>query len=312
MRRMSPTAATSTPEQVQETAARWFARLRGDAVAASTRAEFAAWLAADPAHAEEYSLLEQLWDNAARLQTRPRKSGRALATAALAAAALFLGWFNLAPPTDTLLSTVAGERRHVQLDDGSELDLAPQTQVSVRFGKGQRQLELAQGSIAISVAADAQRPFEVLAGSSRIRDIGTRFTVDRRANELRVGVAEGMVEVSPGDAQQTRQILRAGEALTIVDGEIRPVLAVDRNNLLAWTKGQLIFEEAPLSEVVAALNRFRKTPIVLGDPQAGRQRISGVFLIADEATAPLALARIAGLRFETQDGRLLARRAETH
>lgn len=312
MRRMSSSAATSTPEQVQETAALWFARLRGDAVAASTRAEFAAWQAADPAHAEEYALLEQLWDNAARLQTRPRKSGRALAAAALAAAALLLGWFGFPPPADTLLSTVAGERRHVQLADGSELDLAPQTRVSVRFGKEQRQLELAQGSIAIGVAADAQRPFEVLAGSSRIRDIGTRFTVDRRANEVRVGVAEGMVEVSPGDAQQTRQILRAGEALTIVDGEIRPVLAVDRNNLLAWTKGQLIFEEAPLSEVVAALNRFRKTPIVLGDPQAGRQRISGVFLIADEATAPLALARIAGLRFETQDGRLLARRAETH
>ena len=176
---------------MQEAAAQWFARLRGDAVNASTRAEFAAWLAADPAHAEEYALLEQLWDNAARLQTRPRKSGRALAAAAVAATALFLGWFNLAPPADTLLSTAAGERRHVQLDDGSELDLAPLTQVNVRFGKGQRQLELAQGSIAISVAADAQRPFEVLAGSNRIRDIGTRFTVDRLGGDVRVGVAEG-------------------------------------------------------------------------------------------------------------------------
>lgn len=310
MRRMSPTATTSTPEQVQETAARWFARLRSDAVDARVRAEFAAWLATDPTHAEEYALLEQLWDNAARLQTRPRKSGRALAAVALAAAALLLGWFGFPPPADTLLSTVAGERRHVQLADGSELDLAPQTQVSVRFGKGQRQLELAQGSIAIGVAADAQRPFEVLAGGSRIRDIGTRFTVDRRDNEVRVGVAEGMVEVSTSDAQQTRQILRAGEALTIVDGEIRPVLAVDRSNLLAWTKGQLIFEEAPLSEVIAALNLFRKTPIVLGDAQVGRLRISGVFLVDDEATAPLALERIAGLRFEARDGQLLARRAE--
>lgn len=308
---MSLLASDPSQEKVQETAALWFARLRSDNVDANERKEFAAWLAADPAHAEEYALLEQLWNNSARLKTQSRKSGRKLTVAILAVATLFLGWFNFSPPAPITLNTVIGERRHVQLDDGSALDLAPQTQVSIRLDKAQRHLELARGSIAIAVAADVQRPFEVQAGDNRIRDIGTRFTVDRLDNEVRIGVAEGMVEVSPSAVRQASQTLRAGETLSIVAGKARPVFMVDRSILLAWTKGQLIFEETPLSQVIAELNRFRKTPIVLADKQAGRLHISGVFLIDDETTAPLALERIASLHFEARNGKLFARRSET-
>lgn len=309
---MSFLASTSSQDQVREAAALWFARLRGDAVDASMRTEFAAWLRANPAHAEEYALLEQLWDNSARLQVRPRKTGRGLVIAILAVAGLLIGWFSFPPPTSMTLNTEAGARRHVQLDDGSELDLAPRTQVSVHFDKMQRHLELAHGSIAITVAADKQRPFDVQVGDNQIRDIGTRFTVDRFDNEVRIGVAEGLIEVSPGNKQQGVQKLQAGEALSIVPGKTHPVSVVNRSTLLAWTKGQLIFEETPLSEVIAELNRFRKTPIVLMDTQFSRLHISGVFLIDDDATALLALERVAGLHFETQNGKLLAYHTETH
>lgn len=305
MRRMSPNA-TSTPEQVQEAAALWFARLRGDAVDASTRAEFAAWLAAAPEHAEEYALLEQLWDNAARLQPSAPGSRLRLAGVLLAAIALSIGWYAVTVSPDTTLATVAGERQHVRLDDGSELDLAPQTQVHVHLGKMERHIELTRGSMAVAVAADQQRPFEVAVAGNRIRDIGTHFTVDYLNGKVSIGVAEGIVEVTPGDERQATQILRAGETLSIVDGKTHPASQADRNKLLAWTKGQLVFEDAPLEEVIAALNRFRRTPIVLADRHGSRLRISGVFLVDDEKVAPLALQRIAGLRFEEADGQLLA------
>lgn len=58
-----------------------------------------------------------------------------------------------------------------------------------------------------------------------------------------------------------------------------------------------MFDAAPLSEVVLALNRYRKTPIELSDPSLGRIRISGVFMIDDENVALRALEQVVQVRF---------------
>lgn len=306
---MSPPTISPASESIQEAAALWFARLRGESVSADDRAEFAAWLAENPVHGEEYALLEQIWDSSAQLQSRPRSLGPGLKAVAMVVLALGVGGYVfLAQPTTTL-ATVAGERRHIQLDDGSQLDLAPQTRVVVRMDGRQRRIELERGQIAIGVASDPERPFEVMAGKNRIRDIGTRFGVDSDGEKVRVSVEEGVVEVESGNGRQEKQQLHAGEEVVVDDGKFSPVARVDRSISLAWTKGQLIFEDQPLSEVIAALNRFRTTPIVLDDPRDGQLRISGVFLVDDERTAPMALERITSLRFEEAGGQRVARHA---
>ena len=302
-----PSPVAEISEQAQEEAASWFARLQGENVSLEERAAFASWLETSPENAREFGILEQIWSSSAHLAPRAKVRSRPLLHGvAMLIGVVFLGGWLLRSAPGELVVTGIGERKHLQLSDGSELDLAPRTRLHFHLDKEQRQIELHEGQIAINVAADPQRPLEIVAAGNRIRDIGTRFAVETGAKQTRVSVAEGVVEVRPAENDMATQRLVAGEEASIIDGKIGPVLAVDRGMLLAWTKGQLAFEGKPLSEVIATLNRFRKTPIVLDQPNLGGMRISGVFLIDNEETALIALRQIAGLRFEQIDGALRA------
>ena len=160
-----------------------------------------------------------------------------------------------------------------------------------------RRLELEEGQIAVSVAIDPQRPFEVAAGGGVIRDIGTRFEVDAGRERTRVTVTEGLVEINVPALAATPRRVGAGEMAEFDGQEISPARPVDAVAALGWTTGKLVFDAAPLAEVAAALNRYRRMPIELGDPALGNIRISGVFLIDDEAAALRAIERVAPVKF---------------
>lgn len=312
----TPCVESSQPTQsrpddrVQEEAALWFARMRGETVSARRRARFDAWLAADAAHRREYEILQQVWDQSARLappqagRRRPLKGAVVLASLAALAFWLNLTWF------DGRISTESGERRHMQLADGSELDIAPNTRLRVKLGDTLRSVELSEGQIAITVAADPSRPLVVRAAGGVIRDIGTRFEVQADQRQGRVAVAEGIVDISvSAQGENITRRLRAGQAADFNELGIATPQAVEAATALAWTQGQLAFDAVPLAQVIQALNRYRKTPIDLADPSLAGLRVSGVFLIDDETAALRALETVAPIRFMPEAGRIVARPA---
>lgn len=296
----------SSDERIQEEAALWFARLRGDGISDAQRAVFAAWLDADSRHRREYDALERIWDAAARLRPQAPKRRRAtLAVAGLAGVVLICGWLGRSW-LDGRMATEPGERRQVELADGSRLDVAPNTKLRVKFDSGLRRLELEEGRVVVAVAADSRRSFEVAAGGGTIRDIGTRFEVDAGRERTRVTVAEGLVEIDlPASGAAPRKV-GAGETAEYDRDRIVSTGTADAA-ALTWTKGQLLFDAAPLAEVVAALNRHRRTPIELADPFLMSIRVSGVFLIDDEAAALRAIERVAPVRFVSSGTKVEAR-----
>lgn len=305
----SPASAGNLPdERIQKEAAAWFARLRGDEVSAAERAAFAAWLDADVRHRREYETFEQLWDASARLRPQAPQRRRAIrAAAGLACIALVSGWLGW-NWLDGRMATGPGESKYLRLADGSELAIAPDTRLRVKFDSGSRRLELDEGQIAVTVAVDRQRPFEVAAGGGTVRDIGTRFEVDVGRERTRVTVAEGMVEIDlPASGGAPRKV-GAGETADFGGRDVSAARPVDAMAALAWTRGQLVFDAASLADVVAALNRYRKTPVELADPSLANVRISGVFLIGDENVALQALESVAPVEFVADGSRVRARR----
>ncbi|MBA3998265.1 MAG: hypothetical protein C0489_05925 [Candidatus Accumulibacter sp.] len=300
-------------ERAQEEAALWFARMRGERVTELQRAHFAAWLAADEIHRREYEILERIWDQSRQLAPTAKAKadssrGHLLRNAGgVIGVVLFCAWLGLAW-FDGRIATDPGERQHIRLADGSELDVAPRTRLRIKFDASQRRLELDEGRIVVEVAADPQRPFEVIAGGGIIRDIGTRFEVDAHEGSTRVTVAEGIVEiVVPANGEGAFRRLKAGETADLDGKAVSPTQAVDTAASLAWTKGQLVFDSAPLADVISALNRYRKTPVDLDAPTLAGTRISGVFLLDDEASALRALEQVAPIRFLPATGRVVAR-----
>jgi transmembrane sensor len=301
---------TNSPvdERIQEEAALWFARLRGDEVSDYEHADFAAWLSADARHRSEYDAFQRMWDASAELRpTKPRRRQVLRTLSGLAGIALISGWVTQGW-LDGQMATDSGELRHVTLADGSILDVAPETRLWVKFDTERRRIELDKGRIVVAVASDRLRPFEVATDAGVIRDIGTHFEVDVDEVRTRVSVAEGMVEIDLPSSNTPPQRVGAGEMTEFNARNISNARPVD-TTALAWATGQLLFDAAPLAEVVEELNRYRKTPIRLSDPSLESIRISGVFLIDDENMALQALQQVAGVEFVAQSGKVEIRRS---
>ncbi len=54
-----------------------------------------------------------------------------------------------------------------------------------------------------------------------------------------------------------------------------------RHDLTSWRRGLLVFDEQPLGEVVARLNRYRPGHLLVAPGALAQRRVSGVFRVAD-------------------------------
>ena len=204
--------------------------------------------------------------------------------------------------------TRAGERRVVTLADGSQIALDSQSEVRVRFSAQARQLALVSGQARFDVAHDVERPFSVAAHGHKVIATGTVFNVDLLGPDLLVTLIEGHVVVLPQDAvtrpfesastvpssehsslpvpaaggtidpaSMDRIALDAGQQLVISSRASPSVTRVNVDHATAWESGQLIFEDEPLSTVIARVSRYGERPILIDDERISSLRISGVF-----------------------------------
>ncbi|HKT73508.1 MAG TPA: FecR family protein [Steroidobacteraceae bacterium] len=210
-------------------------------------------------------------------------------------------------------ATDIGERRTVTLSDGSTIDLNAKSRVSIRFSKGERQVELVDGQALFRVAKDADRPFLVHTGSAVVRAVGTEFDVYRKSSGTTVTVVEGRVSVthegagtavptlsaeSTGSraAQPEPTLVSAGEQVTVTERTIAAPKRINVAGATAWTQHQLVFDTAPLSDVVDGFNRYNTRQIVIEDLQLQDFHVSGVYSSTDPASLIRFLREQPGVR----------------
>jgi transmembrane sensor len=194
--------------------------------------------------------------------------------------------------------------REARLSDGSTVQLAPQSTVSLNYTKESRALELEAGEAHFSVAVDKDRPFVVAAGPVRVRAVGTAFNVRRAGERVVVTVIEGKVDVyrladstaSDSRGERRPDTAASRDAVTVASGgQVRwdeeqpgPALsAVDPAQVLSWREGRLAYTREPLRAVVSDLNRYSDRPVVIRDEAVGRLRVTGT-VFTDATSAWLA------------------------
>ena len=140
------------------------------------------------------------------------------------------------------------------------------------------------------MAHDRTRPFSVVAGNQKVIATGTAFNIDMAGPKVLVTLIEGHVvvlEETSGIVTGSPQIqphsisLQAGQQLTTAPSLPPEIAQANIRRVTAWTMGQLIFDDEPLSSVVERVNRYGGTQIVITDPQVGAMKISGVFNAGD-------------------------------
>ena len=239
--------------------------------------------------------------SASKLAARHRWSHRWPMTlaAGLVVAAIAVVWVMTSAP-EPVYVTERGEQREITLDDGTLVELDADTQLTLAYGDEDRRVILEAGQAHFDVRRDENRPFIVVAGDSEIRALGTSFQVYRRPGTVTVTLLEGRVEVIPTSdrpslptAEQPawKKELAPGEQLTLaIEQPVTPeVTSVDVDRVTAWQRGMMDFDALTLPQVVAELNRYSDTPVLIADPSLNNTRVSGVFAIGDTETLLLAL-----------------------
>jgi transmembrane sensor len=112
------------------------------------------------------------------------------------------------------------------------------------------------GDAYFDVVHDSSKPFIARAGGAIIQDLGTRFTVRTDAAEgVAVSVSQGSVSLQGVNTNAHGIVLRPGERGSVLpNGQAASRRGTAED--MAWMRGQLVFREAPLTEVIASLKRW--------------------------------------------------------
>ncbi len=219
-----------------------------------------------------------------------RTMGLRAAAAVVLVAGAALVWRSASVPAGNTpaiaartFSTPVGRTDSIRLDDGSLAVLGPASTLTVAAGYGNesRSLELT-GVGLFDVVHDAQRPFRVQAGGTTIEDLGTTFTVRSEAGETSVIVTQGSVRVHapvPVSEAQPKEgvVLKAGDRAAVRDGQPVVERATATDDDLAWTRGRLVFDDAPIARVRADIRRWYGVELELKDSALARRHLTASF-----------------------------------
>lgn len=306
--------------RIEQDAADWLARRESGDWRDQDQARLQQWLEADIAHRVAFLRLEHMWTQSGRLkalgaghyadtipergiwrlgdagqirETRPNTT-RSRPSWPRRAGLLFLlvivmagggyGWRQYTAVARATYQSALGDLRPLDLADGSEVILSSDSRVDVALSRQRRQVSLQRGEALFQVAKDRTRPFMVDAGGHRVTAVGTRFSVRREGEQLRVIVTEGRVQLARlnnGGAEggEPAALLSAGSIALAGPGGVlvRRVPLAEAERQLDWRNGYLSFEDASLREAAAEFNRYNRLKLVVTDEAAANLRVGGRF-----------------------------------
>ncbi|MEO6525884.1 MAG: FecR domain-containing protein [Gemmatimonadaceae bacterium] len=227
-----------------------------------------------------------------RIRWQWRNTGMRAAAAVLVVAGASMLWRGTRDDgrtASTAASTVAvqthyaspvGKVDSIRLSDGSRVVLGPATtlDVSSGFGSTTRELTL-RGEAYFDVVHDERVPFVVRTTHATLRDVGTSFTVQSDVDGgTRVAVTEGAVDVAAArSVAGSPVVLRAGDRAVAGVNGVRLQRGVVSREDLSWTRGVLVFRDAPLSEVTSGLRRWFGIELVVTDSVIATRRLTATF-----------------------------------
>ena len=265
-------------------------------------AELEAWLSSEEGNMEEYEQVKMLWAHADEVmdapafdttaawnrvsaQMQPAGKGKAKTMqmpvwtkyAAGIAAILLLSLLVWKPLSNNGMNTVLADNGNMEvaLPDGSQITLREGSKLVYpeTFEGAQRNVQL-EGEAFFEVARNEKQPFVIAAGAAEVKVLGTSFNVRCGGDEAEVTVATGKVRMATGSKANKFLILTPGEKGVLQHNELEETTVAD-SNYLYWKTGVLVFENKPLSYIIAQVAKMHKATITLDTaiPEAVKAQI---------------------------------------
>ncbi|WP_369062079.1 FecR domain-containing protein [Caulobacter sp. 73W] len=303
-------------------AALWLASRKGG----EPTGDFEAWMA-DPANRGRYDHLESTWEDEAltlalrRVEHRAKRNRRAAplswlpvpaGAAAMAALAFFAGpQVELWTAEVQEKTTLPGQTAHLDLADGSRIDMAGGSQVRVRMTGRRRQVELLHGQAFFTVSPGVDRPFQVITHDSRVVVVGTRFDVAALSGGTELAVEEGRVRFGGRGMFDSNRLVEGGQGSRVAHGETAAPASLEQKPAGGWRSGWIEAQDTPLAEVVETLNLWSPRKVALADPALGDLTVTGRFRVTRPERTLENIARLHGLQLRRRADTLLLERHAT-
>jgi transmembrane sensor len=287
---MSARSRERDTHTVRAEAAAWLARLRSEERTADDEKGFRAWLAESEAHRAAFETTNSVFEMAGAAQrpiSRPPaprvtrrhvlRTGVTLAAASVAGIAIYLR-------SGTTYATEIGEQRDVSLEDGTRVRLDTDSEIRVSMTDEHRHVQLRRGRVHFAVAADAMRPFQVVALDQVVTALDGEFDVSRDGVLVSVLPQVRSVQVAnekAGGSIATARRIMPGQLVVFADDQLVREEQPEMRRAVAWHYGRLELFKEPLAEAVAQMNRYTRRPIVILDPEIAQLRISGTYSVGD-------------------------------
>jgi transmembrane sensor len=245
-----------------------------------------------------------------------KNTSRLLRVAAAIAILAFGSWaFWLTTLNKTLdagqFATNTGQIEQITMKDGSVITLNANSSVEYKVTQKSREIKL-QGMAHFEVVKNPNAPFVIESNNNKVTVLGTGFDVQSYSGKpLQVTVNHGKVKVEKLSNSTTLESvilikgMRVRENLNQANAADKrsQIFAVDSNvNLEAvkWESGNLIFTNAPIADVVNAIEtRYSKK--LQASKQTSDLQFTGVFKNTDGFSTVVKTIEIAlGLQFEVK------------
>lgn len=282
-----------TPERA---AADWFLRLREEPEDECLRSHFDAWIAADPRHRDVWHDMQQTVqligqappDRRSYILPRTtlphhRVTWKIAALSATAACVLLL----ILPVLTLWLRadhfTLSGQVQTVQLQDGSTIQLGPDSAIAIDELPDTRNIRLLSGQALFEVTHDPARPFRVVAGEVTTTVLGTGFEVRRIGSRTHVAVRHGRVRVDDVGAAPISRELTAGEWVRVERNApmANGTQAPDAVGL--WYTGNVSVRNQSIQNLIDEIRPWYGGKIVLASSELAAQRVTGTYDFHDPA-----------------------------
>lgn len=323
-------ASIASAKGVKALAASWIERRDRADWTERDQAALDAWLAKSISHFLAYHRMANAWTRADRLAAlrRPMSlpplpqasiGNRSLvvqtAAAILALTILGGGALFLARPKDHTFATPIGGHKIVTLADGSSVELNTDTIVRTNLSANHRAAVFEKGEAYFQIAHDAAHPFKIAIGSRQITVLGTKFSIRKDQDAIRVVLFDGRIQfastiVDPNLTSPQSVVLRPGDVLVATARAISVTrkAKADLANSLDWRRGLLVFNHTPLFDVASEYNRYNQQKIVIADAATARLKMSGTMPTNDIAEFTSIARKVFGLRVRSNEDEVLISR----
>src|SRR5690606_29089751 len=104
-------------------------------------------------------------------------------------------------------------------------------------------------------------------------------------------------EVNASSSEHSAVEMSAGHRLLAARDQRWILQQADTQTSMRWVEGQLVFDQEPLADIVAVLNRYSTRKIVIADPVIAQRPLSAVLTVGDidtflQSTRALRLAEV--------------------